>query len=209
VGRLDQIAAALAEVVAHSGRFAPLVLFGASFIEYVFPPFPGDTIVLLGAWYAVQGTVSWPTALATVTAGAVAGAWVDWRVGRAIAPVLESRVAQRRPLDAARLAQFEAAYRRWGGLLLVVNRFLPGIRAFLFVAAGAARIPLGRVLLLGAISAALWNAVLLALGGLLVRNLPQMTDLVSRYTFAAWVVIAAALAAILGRALGRRRHPRA
>ncbi len=202
---LDELAARLSDVVARTGPFAPLVLLGASFVEYVFPPFPGDTIVLLGAWYAVHGALSWPTAFAAVTAGAVLGAWLDWRVGRALAPRLESRAAAHGALDAARLARFEAAYRRWGALLLVANRFLPGIRAFLFVAAGASGIPLGRVLWLGAISAALWNALLLGVGALLVRNVDELVALATRYTNAVWVLLALAGCVLLARLLWNRR----
>lgn len=202
---LEQLAARLSEVVAQTGPFAPAVLLGASFVEYVFPPFPGDTIVLLGAWYAVHGALSWPTAFGAVTLGAVLGAWLDWRVGHALAARLESRAASHGALDAARLARFEAAYRRWGGLLLIANRFLPGIRAFLFVAAGASGIPLGRVLWLGAISAALWNALLLAVGALLVRNVDELVVLATRYTNAVWVILALAACVLLARAVWKRR----
>jgi membrane-associated protein len=53
VATVDHLAALLTDVVVHTGRFAPAVLFGATFVEYVFPPFPGDTIVVLGAWIAM------------------------------------------------------------------------------------------------------------------------------------------------------------
>lgn len=203
---LDRAAEVLYDVVARTGPYAPAVLFGASLVEYVFPPFPGDSIVLLGAWYAAQGTLSWPVAFLAVTAGAVVGAWIDWRAGQALAPALEARAAVRGPLDAARLARFDAAYRKYGGLLLLANRFLPGIRAFLFLAAGAARLPLGRVLLLGGLSAALWNALLLVVGALLVHNLADMVAFFDRYTRLAWVALALAAAALLARSLLRRRR---
>jgi membrane protein DedA with SNARE-associated domain len=203
---LDRAAALLTDAVARTGPLAPAVLFGASFVEYVFPPFPGDTVVLLGAWYAVHGALSWPSAFAAVTAGAVAGAWVDWRIGRALAPALEARAAVRGPLDAERLARFDAAYRKYGGLLLVANRFFPGIRAFLFVAAGAARLPLGRVLLLGGLSAALWNILLLAVGALLVRNVGDMVAFFERYTVAAWWILGLAAAGLALRLLVRRKR---
>ena len=58
---------------AHTGPYAPAVLLGASFLEYVFPPFPGDVLVTfcskqLGAgWddiccrmYGTEGTLSVP-----------------------------------------------------------------------------------------------------------------------------------------------------
>jgi membrane-associated protein len=203
VETLEHFAQTLADVVAQTGPFAPVVLLVASFVEYVFPPFPGDTIVVLGAWYAVHGALSWPTAFLAVTAGAVAGAAVDWAIGSALRPSLEHRSG--RWLDAGRLARFEESYRRWGAWLLLANRFFPGIRAFLFIAAGAARIPLGRVLVLGAVSAALWNVLLLAAGALLVRNLPELMALLARYTHVVWIVLAVATVALVVRAWWRRR----
>lgn len=206
MGLLERLAGLLAHTLDGTGPYAPLVLFGASFVEYVFPPFPGDSIVVLGAFYAVRGAISWPVAFAAVTAGAVAGAWLDWRVGRALAPRLAAGVARRGSLDAGRLARFEAAYRRWGGWLLLANRFLPGVRAFLFVAAGASAIPLRRVLLLGGVSAAAWNLLLLAVGGLVARNLDEMSRLLEEYTRLATAGLVVGALLLLGLALARRKR---
>lgn len=203
MGLFDRVAVSLTAIVQATGPFAWVVLFGASLVEYVFPPFPGDTIVLLGAWYAVQGAISYPAALIAVTAGAMLGAWFDWRVGWALAESAESHGRPRGRLDAERLARFEAAYRRWGSFLLLANRFLPGIRAFLFLAAGASRIPLRKVIALGGISALLWNGLLLFVGASMARNLDEMKEFFERYTNAAWIamglVAAIALAAFLVR----------
>jgi membrane-associated protein len=196
--------AALVALVAGAGPAAPLVLFGASFVEYLFPPFPGDLLVVLGAWFAVHGAISWPVAFLAVTAGAIAGAAVDHRLGRALARRLDAGAGRRGPLSAERLARFVDAYQRHGGLLLVANRFLPGVRAFLFVAAGAAGLPLGRVLLLGGLSAALWNALLLAAGAFLARSLEDLRALLSSYDQVVWLALGAVAAAVLGAVLWRR-----
>lgn len=202
---LDRIASELGELLGHTGPAAPAILVLASFIEHVFPPFPGDLLIVLGAWYAVQGVLSWPTTFAAVTCGALAGAALDHAVGRWLAPRLDRR-AGRGPLSAASLARFLDAYRRWGPWLLVLNRFLPGLRAFVFVAAGAAGIPLARVLLLGGLSAVLWNGLLLAAGALLVRSLPELTELFQTYSSAAWAVVAGGIALLALGALVRWRR---
>ena len=206
----ERLAAELSGAVARTGPAAPAVLFFATLVEYVFPPFPGDLVVVLGAWYAVEGQISWAAAFASVMAGAVAGAWVDWRVGVALRRRIEAGAERRGPLTEEKLARFEAAYRRWGWLLLAANRFFPGVRAFLFVAAGASGIPLPRVLALGAVSAALWNAVLLSAGALLARNVEELVRLVDRYTrVAGAAVAAAAIVAVVVVAVRRRRSSRA
>lgn len=205
---LERLADVLSRALEATGPFAPAILLAASLVEYVFPPFPGDLIVVLGAWYAVEGELSWPVTFAAVTAGALAGAWIDYRIGAAIGRRLESRAARRGGLSAERLARFEAAYRRWGAGLLLANRFLPGVRAFIFLGAGATGIPLARVMLLGGISAALWNALLLGLGALVAHNVDELVALVERTNLAAVVGLAVAVAVALVVAAVRRRRAR-
>jgi membrane-associated protein len=207
---LDRLAFVLGDLLGRTGAAAPLLLLLASFTEYVFPPFPGDLLVVLGAWYAVQGVLSWPMAFAATTAGATAGLLLDYGVGRWLWPRLDARAARRGQRSAERLQRFEAAYRRFGPALLVANRFLPGVRAFIFIGAGAARLPLGKVLLLGGLSAALWNALLLAAGRLVVHSLPELVELFRSYNRMAWVVVAGlALAGVVVLAVRAVRAVRA
>jgi membrane-associated protein len=135
----------------------------------------------------------------------VLGAWFDYRMGAAIGLRLDRRMAARSPAWEVRLARFEAGYRRWGVGLLLLNRFLPGIRAFLFVAAGASGIPIRKVLLYGAISAALWNALLLGVGALAVENVEELVLLFDRYTHAAWAALGLAALGAAVLAFRRRR----
>jgi membrane-associated protein len=211
VATLESLAQELGALLERTGPAAPAVLFLGSLVEYVFPPFPGDTLVVLGSWYAVNGVLSWPTSFAAVTSGALVGAWIDYRVGAALGRSLEAGAERRGPLTAERLRRVEEGYRRWGAWFLLANRFLPGVRAFLFVGAGAARIPLGRVLLFGGLSAAAWNVLLLAVGGLLVGNLAELLGWVRDYTRAAWIAMAVVAVAVgaglaLRRSAARRRR---
>jgi membrane protein DedA with SNARE-associated domain len=207
VSTIERVVATLSEALARTGPAAPAILFLGSLIEYVFPPFPGDTLVVLGAWYAVNGKISWPVAFVAVTAGAVAGAWIDYRIGVALGAALERGAMRRGPITLEHVRRVEAGYARFGAWFLLANRFLPGIRAFLFVGAGAARLPLGKVLLWGGISAAAWNALLLLVGAFLVSNLPEFVGWLERYTAFAWVVMAVIAVFLLARfAIAARRR---
>lgn len=203
---MEALVEALKSAAAVTGPWAPVVLFMATFVEHVFPPFPGDVLVVLGAWYAVQGELSWPLLLLYGTAGAVAGAWVDYRVGAWLGHRLDLRGGRSRLLPTARLEAFEAAYRRWGLWLVVLNRFMPGIRAFLFLAAGASGLPARRVVALGALSALAWNALLLLAGSVLAHNVDELVTLVDRYMRVAGTALAVALLLLVGRALWKRRQ---
>ena len=154
---------------------------------------------MLGAWYAVNGKISWPFAFVAVTAGAVVGAWIDYRIGVALGAALERGAMRRGPVTLEHVRRVEAGYARWGAWFLLANRFLPGIRAFLFVGAGAARLPVGKVLLWGGISAAAWNALLLLVGAYLARNLSELVHWLERYTMLAWMGMAVVAALLLAR----------
>ncbi len=206
VSLLRTVADELSAGLARTGPAAPAILFLGSLVEYVFPPFPGDTLVVLGAWYAVNGVISWPVAFVATTAGAVLGAWIDYRVGVALGAALERGAARRGPVTLEHVRRVEAGYARWGEWFLLANRFLPGVRAFLFVGAGAARLPVKKVLLWGGISAAAWNVLLLLAGAYLARNLDDLVHLLERYTTVAWVAMAVVAVVLLGRFAWRRRR---
>ena len=106
---LVELTSAMQRAIEATGPWAPLLLFGAAFIEHVFPPFPGDLLVVLGAWYAVQGTLSWPAVYLAVTAGSVIGAWFDHRVGAWLGARLERNPGKGRWLKPEQLASFEAS----------------------------------------------------------------------------------------------------
>jgi membrane-associated protein len=165
------------------------VLALASALEYVFPPFPGDTVVLFGVFLAVTAGLSPPLVYLALTAGSIAGAMVAWRVGLAIGrdPERPPRFLRSRAARAA-LAEVQARFRRHGAIYLVLNRFLPALRALFFVGAGVAGLRAWRVALWGGLSAASWNALLFGAGWALGAQWPRLEALARRYTEAALVV---------------------
>ena len=58
---------------------------------------------------------------------------------------------------------------------------------------------IGRVVIFGGISAALWNALLLAAGYAVGNNWEALSDLAERYTVATLLLVALATVAVVGR----------
>lgn len=172
------------------------VLGLAALVEYVFPPFPGDTITLLGAWLAVSGRASVVAVFASVTAGSLAGSALSYQLGvwlrsRALSGGADGFVG--RLLSPSLLARLESLYRRWGTWLILSNRFVPLTRSAFFLFAGVSALPLRKVLFFGVISAALWNAMLLAVGYAVGANLEALVGFVAGYNRIALAVVAAVL----------------
>mgnify|MGYP000625091237 CR=1 FL=1 len=169
------------------------VLALAAMIEYIFPPFPGDTITLLGA--VLIDAVGWslPAVLTAVTLGSVAGAWIDYEAGAALARGGQDNWLGRKLASEAVKPKVDLLcerFARHGAIYIGLNRFVPGIRAFFFVVAGMAGLPRGPVIFWSAASALAWNGLIIALGYAIGFNLPALSQWVSRYTTAAYAVMA-------------------
>src|SRR5207245_9637278 len=122
-----ELARRLDSIVAKAGPAAPLLLFLASFLEYVFPPVPGDLVAVLGAWYATHGGLSWTVLFVSLSFGAVAGTAFEWRLGRWLGARVDARVAGGR-LDRGRPGRFARASRRSARVRWFVDRFRARLR---------------------------------------------------------------------------------
>lgn len=202
---MDEIRDILSSLVESDNSLVGLgTLAGSAAIEYVFPPFPGDFVTVLGAVLVTAYGWSFVAVLTAVMVGSVVGALVAYQVGVVVA---RRRAGNPEAPPRPRLDALVARFGRHGPAFVMVNRFLPGVRAFIFVAAGLAGMDRGKVILYAAISALAWNLGLMALGAALGANLDQLVGLVERYTAAVWIVIAAVVIGLVLRRWRRSRVP--
>ena len=172
------------------GTWGYLVLALAALIEHVVPPFPGDTIVLLGGAYAIRGDRSVPLVFVAVTVGSMVGLSINYVIGRYLGDRLAGMPDERKLLgiSVGKLRAMQESMRAKGSWLLIANRFMPTFRATLYIAAGASHMPYRRVLLLGTLSAVGWNVMLLAMGMAVGGNAERLGELVSQYRVIAAIV---------------------
>ncbi len=183
------------------------LIIAASAVEYVFPPLPGDTVVLFAIVLAARAQLNWALVYVLMTLGAIGGGLVAWALGLWLAnhedhwPWFLKRPAATRALDAVR-----RGYEQHGAMYLAVNRFLPALRAFFFLGAGLSRMGAWPVIVFGGLSAAVWNALLLGAGYAVGHNWEAMRDILERYTAATLVIVVVAGIAIVARFLWDSRR---
>jgi len=185
-----------------------LVLLLSSALEYLFPPFPGDSVTVLGGVYAVRAGVHIALVFAALMAGSLAGSALDWAVGRWLGARLERSPHDKRFLrflSREQILEWEERFRHRGTLWLVLNRFLPGVRGPIFLAAGASGISLRRVLVWGGTSSLVWNALLFAAGYAVGGRAERLEALVRSYSQLAWGALGGAFVGMIARWAWRRR----
>src|SRR5438094_3744492 len=82
MGLTDEL---IALVARHENGAGFAMLGGAAAIEYLFPPFPGDLIVVFGAFLVTRR--SWPAlpVMLAVLVGSMVGFMIDYYAGRWLA----------------------------------------------------------------------------------------------------------------------------
>jgi membrane protein DedA with SNARE-associated domain len=200
---LDQLASRLIEFVSHQDNPLGLSILALSaFVEYIFPPFPGDTVTLFGAFLITSEGWGFTSVFASVLLGSGAGAMADFWLGkwlkrRELAHPSESKTRKR--VDA-----LVEKFRRHGEVFIVLNRFLPGVRAFFFVAAGMAGMRARWVFLWSLVSAALWNLLLIALGSSVGANFEELKAFFAAYSRLVWIALGLVVLFFVVRAVVRR-----
>ncbi len=109
----------------------------AGLMEYLLPPFPGDTLMLLGFFLAGHGDLPFAGVLAAALLGSLAGAGAAYALGARLGK--SYFFLRRSRLTATALPALERYLARFGTGLLLVNRFLPVLRGFFLYAAGMGR----------------------------------------------------------------------
>ncbi|AWC23796.1 Inner membrane protein YohD [Aminobacter sp. MSH1] len=134
-------------------RFGLLAVFIGCMAE-------GESVAILGGFFAHQQAFSPWQAFATASAGAFFGDTVFFVLGRRFSNHKWVRLLRRRP-------GFNHAYRMvqsHPNLFVLANRYIYGMRLAGGIAAGLSRIPVVVFLALNALSALVWAALFVSLG---------------------------------------------
>jgi len=133
-------------------------------VESSIIPFPCELIVPPAGYLAAQGKMSLAGVLGASTLGSLAGAWANyWLALRFGRPVL-LRIGKWVLLREHHLDRAQAFFARHGEIGTFVGRLVPGVRSFVSLPAGMARMDWFRFSLYTSLGAGIWCAILFAIG---------------------------------------------
>ena len=204
---IDQL---IAFVSAHAW-LAYLTLFLAALLEavpVVGSVIPGSTIILALSALVPGGDLRLEWVLAAAIAGALLGDGSAYWLGhRAQREILSSWPLSNYPRV---IAQSEAFFHRWGALAVFFARFVPPIRAFVPVTAGALGMPPLRFFSVNVPAVLLWAPAHVLPGVLAVSMLHEYAGLphhagIAKHYWILAVIVGALLVALATWTI-RRRH---
>jgi membrane-associated protein len=204
---LDQ---SLAGLAAQYGTWLYAILFAIIFAEtglVVFPFLPGDSILFIAGTVVAAAGLDVHVLVVALIAAAVLGDSTNYGVGHYIGPRVFER-PDSRWFRKEHLRRTQAFYDRYGGVTIVIGRFVPIIRTFAPFLAGVAGMPYRRFLSYNVVGACLWIG-LLVYTGFLFGNIPAVKDNLSLIVIGIVVVSLIPAATTFVRERRRTRRLRA
>jgi membrane protein DedA with SNARE-associated domain len=189
-------------------QLAPAGVLGAIFlvayIENIFPPSPSDLLLVFAGTLVGLGTIGFIPAVGVATLGGTLGFLTAYAAGRYFdRRILTGRFARFLPVNT--IHQVERLFQRYGYGVIVANRFLAGTRAVVSFFAGMAQMNLPLTTLLSALSALVWNSLLLYFGMTFANNWREVVHYVQIYSTVATIVVVLVIGVFVWRYLRRRR----
>ena len=157
-----------------------IFLFFSSFLENLFPPWPGDTFIVLSGFLAAQTKGSLPLYFLASLLGNAIGATLMYYAGEKIIVIFRNvhdktqyfllrRVLK--PLCADEgIARAKYYFQKWGVFLVLFSRFSAGVRFFVSIVAGIVQMNFSLFLFCFAFGVIIWNSLLLWGGWQLKAN---------------------------------------
>ncbi len=181
------------------------LMFLIAYIENIFPPSPSDVLLVFAGTLIGVGTVGFAPALIVATLGSTLGFMTAYLLGRYFEQhVVSGKYSRFLPANA--IHQVESLFKRFGYGVIVANRFLAGTRAIVSFFAGMSRMNLAVTTMLCAVSAAVWNFILLYLGKIFAGNWRTVADYLQLYSLVASILIGGLLIVFLFWYLRKRRN---
>ena len=175
----------LRDFVAQYGVAVYALLFAIVFVEtglVIMPFLPGDSLLFIVGALCGADLMSLPLAMGVLAVAAIVGDQVNYSIGHYFGPKVfrweDSRWFNRAAFDKA-----HAFYEKYGGITIVLARFMPFIRTFVPFVAGVAAMTRSKFTAYNVAGGLFW-VLSLTLAGYFFGNLPFVQTHLSKIIWA-------------------------
>ena len=190
------------------GMWVYVLLFLIVFVEtgvVVMPFLPGDSLLFIVGAMAGVGLLSFPLACAILVVAAILGDQCNYMIGRHFGPKVfqweSSRFFNKKAFD-----QAHNFYERYGGITVILARFMPFIRTFAPFVAGVAAMNRAKFTAFNVVGALIWVLGIVT-AGYFFGNIPWVRENLEKIIWA--MILIPGLLAIYGAWRAGRSEPKA
>lgn len=167
----------LAGFIAAHGHLIYALLFAIVFVEtglVIMPFLPGDSLLFIVGAFCATGVLDYASSCAILLTAAILGDQLNYSIGKYFGPKVfqweNSRFFNKKAFDKA-----HSFYERYGGITIVLARFMPFIRTFVPFVAGVALMTRKKFVLFNVLGATIWVFGIVT-AGYFFGNLPWVKE---------------------------------
>jgi membrane protein DedA with SNARE-associated domain len=167
-----------------------LFIFFSSFFENFFPPYPGDTVTFVGGYLAGTSHLTFPFVFLSAGLGCLSGAMLLYLIGKNKGRKIFLK-NKGRFFDRSHLEKMERWFNRYGEKVLILSRFLTGVRSVVALAAGVGNVKLKKMTVYTSISIILWNGIILFSAFKVQQNWRKILEVIQVYNKVVLAIVVA------------------
>lgn len=140
-------------------------LFAAMFLESTSLPIPSEVFLPLAGYFAYLGRMNFPLILAVTSWAGLVGSLAAYFIALKLGSPLVTKAAKKLGIDLSNLQAWERKISgKYGTALILVARFIPGIRSSISLPAGFLRMNVLKFSIVTFIGSLGWSALLVYIG---------------------------------------------
>jgi membrane protein DedA with SNARE-associated domain len=167
-------------------------IFLLMLLESVSLPIPSEVVLPLAGYLVSTGQLNVWVIITVATVAGVAGSLIDYYIGlKGVRYLAEHRVLGKVFFTQSQLEVAVRWFSKYGAIIVLLSRLIPGFRTIVSFPAGAVKMPLAKFVAYTTIGCLIWNSVLIYVGIFLGKRWREVAG-VSQY-----LIYAAAAGAIV------------
>ena len=153
-------------------------------------PVPDETLLTLAGFLVYKGKFELIPMLLAGFLGSACGITVSYLIGRTAGIYTIHKFGRFLRVDDVALARVRHWYERFGKWILVVGYFIPGVRHFTALVAGASRLPYREFAIFAYVGALLWSSLFITIGYYFGRNWHRILNELQEHQIEAGIILA-------------------
>lgn len=181
---INELLTSMKPLLEQYGYFALVVCI---FLEGVGIPMPGQSLLIAASILSSEQVMN----LTTVMVVSWLSCFIGNTCGYLIGYYFEGWLDKKGYISGPRINKLQYAIQKYGPACLVVSRFIEGMKQFMPLACGIAKMPRKEFLLGNALAATIWVLVFGLFANFAFENISSLGHLYRQYKYVVWVIAAA------------------
>ncbi|EGU33998.1 putative integral membrane protein [Vibrio ichthyoenteri ATCC 700023] len=182
-------------------QYGYLALIISIFLEGVGIPMPGQSLMIAASIMASRGVMNLPAVMLTSWLACFIGNSCGYLIGY----YFEGWLDKKGYISGQKMQKMQSAIQKYGPICLVVSRFIEGMKQFMPLACGIAKMPRREFIWGNALATTIWVLIFSLLSNFVFAHLHFILNFYSDHQIGVWFAAALVFIALIGLIVRRRK----